>query len=234
MRERNIDWLKHHFDMRRLLMEWKLSHHDPMCPNRDWTSDFALHHKHGHFHQEWISPEKHCPNTIWTRNNSIVDEFLDAIRHHHNLCPKETLSSCSSLFIVSLSDRVDACNRIVCNHPSTLRPIAWNFVHGHRLYLSRRSCCTDDPVERYVQHENKEQILNFLHTSTHGMRFPDFLRPRPKDMFDSLRSMSITYFHLIIWKADRERESGWYSSSLQRERVLTITADFKEIFSMCG
>ncbi len=37
----------------------------------------------------------------------------------------------------------------------------------------------DDQVEIYVQHENMEQILDYHHTSKHGMIFLNFLLPKP-------------------------------------------------------
>lgn len=111
--------------------------------------------------------------------NLNVLELLFDLRRCHNLFPKRKQCNEFSTFRDELSNRVDACNKIVCNRPSKLQLIALNFVREHRLCLWHRSYYTDDPVEKCVQHVNTERIPNFHHTSKLEMKFPDFLLPKP-------------------------------------------------------
>ena len=215
---KNIGWPRRRSDKRRSLIESNLFRHDPGYPDINSTGDYEPRKMSRVRFWLVISGTYFAVSMdIFIQNKFLRKDIVEIPFEGMTI---ETFANLSTIFDITeiftlknpnslpslslsrhllLSNHVDAYNRIVCNHPSRLRLIAWNFDHEHhlclqiqskifsledqlkaiKLYLWHLSCCKDDLVGIYDQHENMEQILNYHHTSKHGMIFPGFLHPKP-------------------------------------------------------
>ncbi len=154
--KKNIDLPKHHFDKKKQPVVRWIFHLYPMYRNRDSKPDCEPSEKIPVF---FLNSDYFTYRSI-AENIFIQNEFFrkDIIKIPFKRMTIETFTKCFSLFNIAiifsldtrffhskkrivhfdeLVDHVDACNRIVCNHPSKLQQDASNFFREHRLCLEK-------------------------------------------------------------------------------------------------